>query len=71
VLTDWELALVKHAAAVMASTKEDGNYTVAAAAYDSVGNVFTGVDVFRFTGGPCAGSVVMGQAVVFSDAQLP
>ena len=38
---------------------------------DSAGNVFTGVNVFHFTGGPCAESVVIGQAVAVPDAVLP
>lgn len=40
----------------------DPNHTVAAAAMDTTGRIFTGVNVYHFTGGPCAELVVLGQA---------
>jgi cytidine deaminase len=70
VLTDQELALVERARAVIAGVASDDNHTVAAAAYDSNGQVFTGVNVYHFSGGPCAEPVAMGSAVA-SGARLP
>jgi cytidine deaminase len=70
VLTDRELALVEQAQAVIAGVEPDQNHTVAAAAYDSAGNIFTGVNVYHFSGGPCAEPVAMGYAVA-SGAKLP
>lgn len=40
----------------------DPNHTVAAAAMDTAGRIYTGVNVYHFTGGPCAELVVLGQA---------
>ncbi len=40
----------------------DPNHTVAAAAMDTQGRIFTGVNVHHFTGGPCAELVVLGAA---------
>jgi len=41
---------------------DDENHTVAAAARASDGRIITGVNVYHFTGGPCAELVVMGLA---------
>ncbi|MCT1438369.1 ASCH domain-containing protein [Brachybacterium paraconglomeratum] len=38
------------------------NHTVAAAAMDTAGRIYTGVNVFHFTGGPCAELAALGQA---------
>ncbi|MFJ3958408.1 ASCH domain-containing protein [Arthrobacter sp. NPDC090010] len=40
----------------------DSNHTVAAAAMDTAGRVFTAVNDYHFTGGPCAELVVLGLA---------
>ena len=42
--------------------KEDPNHTVAAAAMDVTGEIFTAVNDYHFTGGPCAELVVLGLA---------
>lgn len=41
---------------------DDPTHTVAAAAMDTAGRVHTGVNVFHFSGGPCAELVVLGAA---------
>lgn len=41
---------------------EDPNHTVASAAMDTRGTIHTGVNVYHFTGGPCAELVVLGAA---------
>jgi cytidine deaminase len=71
VLTDAEMALVRRAQAVIAGVEPDGNHTVAAAAYDSAGHIYTGVNVYHFSGGPCAEPVAIGQAVAAPEAELP
>lgn len=48
----------------------DPNHTVAAAAMDTVGRIYTGVNVFHFTGGPCAELVVLGQAAAAGAGPL-
>jgi len=40
----------------------DPNHTVAAAAMDTTGRIFTAVNEYHFTGGPCAELVVLGVA---------
>ncbi len=40
----------------------DPNHTVAAAAMDTAGRIFTAVNDYHFTGGPCAELVVLGVA---------
>jgi cytidine deaminase len=70
VLTERELTLVDRANDVIAGINPHDNHTVAAAAYDSDGRVFAGVNVYHFSGGPCAEPVAMGNAVA-SRARLP
>lgn len=41
---------------------DDSRHTVAAAAMDTAGRIHTGVNVFHFTGGPCAELVLLGAA---------
>lgn len=40
----------------------DADHTVAAAAMDTTGRIFSGVNVHHFTGGPCAELIVLGMA---------
>ncbi len=55
-------ALVRAATALAARLGTDDNHSVAAAR-DADGRVVTGVNVYHFTGGPCAELVVLGAAV--------
>jgi cytidine deaminase len=71
VLTDQDLALVERARVAIAGVASDDNHRVAAAAYDSAGKVFTGVNVYHFSGGPCAEPVAMGNAVGSEGVRLP
>lgn len=48
----------------------DANHTVAAAAMDTLGRMYTGVNVFHFTGGPCAELVVLGAAAAAGAGPL-
>ena len=70
-LTDTEMALVRRAQAVIAGVEPDNNHTVAAAAYDSAGRIVTGVNVYHFSGGPCAEPVAIGAAVADPEVELP
>jgi cytidine deaminase len=47
---------------LMARLADDPTHTVSAAAMDTSGCIHTGVNVFHFTGGPCAELVVLGAA---------
>jgi cytidine deaminase len=69
-LTEREVTLVERANGVIAGIDPHDNHTVAAAAYDSDGRVFAGVNVYHFSGGPCAEPVAIGNAVA-SRARLP
>lgn len=71
VLTTEERRLVDAATATLRDAHRSADHTVAAAAMDSAGNVFTGVNVAHFTGGPCAEPVAIGRAVATPEAVLP
>ena len=57
-----EEQLVVAAQEALASAAMDDRHTVAAVGRNADGEVFTGVNVFHFTGGPCAELVVLGVA---------
>ena len=46
------------------------NHTVPAAAMDTEGRIFTGTNVYHFTGGPCAELVVLGAAATAGAGPL-
>lgn len=49
---------------------DDPVHIVAAAAMDTAGRIYTGVNVFHFTGGPCAELVVLGTAATAGAGPL-
>jgi cytidine deaminase len=49
---------------------DDERHSVAAAAIDVSGRIHTGVNVFHFTGGPCAELVALGQAAAVSTDRI-
>src|SRR3712207_5766916 len=59
-------------AAIELATRLGDNpvHTVAAAAMDTTGRIHTGVNVFHFTGGPCAELVVLGAAAAAGAGPL-
>ncbi|TFC91940.1 cytidine deaminase [Cryobacterium sp. TMT3-29-2] len=61
-LENNERRLVTAAEAIARSLPDNDTHTVASAAMDTQGNVHTGVNVFHFTGGPCAELVVIAAA---------
>lgn len=54
--------LVQAATRLAATSCRGDNHTVAAAARAGDGRIITGVNVYHFTGGPCAELVVIGTA---------
>lgn len=61
-LSEAEQSLVKTATDLINSVPRTEYYSVASAALSSSGKIYTGVNVFHFTGGPCAELVVLGVA---------
>ncbi len=62
-----ELTLVEFARRTIDATTdagpgEDGNHTMGAAVRSADGRMFAGVNVYHFTGGPCAELVALGTA---------
>lgn len=55
--------LIDAATSLINARTDKANHTTAAAARTAAGQVVTGVNVFHFTGGPCAELVVIGRAV--------
>jgi cytidine deaminase len=67
VVSDLELALIEVArstidAATDAGPDEDGVHTMGAAVRAADGRTFVGVNLYHFTGGPCAELVALGAA---------
>ncbi|WP_329456081.1 cytidine deaminase family protein [Streptomyces sp. NBC_01497] len=59
------------AAALVARTRSHGdNHTMAAAARTREGRIVTGVNVYHFTGGPCAELVAIGAAATQGSYEL-
>lgn len=66
-LTDQDLELVELARSVIdantdAGPDEDGAHTMGAAVRAADGRMFAGVNLYHFTGGPCAELVALGTA---------
>lgn len=60
--------LVTAATSTIRSLPISATHSVAAAALSADGRVFTGVNVFHFTGGPCAEIVALGNAAAHGAA---
>ncbi|MEV6707208.1 MULTISPECIES: cytidine deaminase family protein [Micromonospora] len=69
-MLDTDRALVQAATAVAKLRCRSENHTVAAAARTTDGRVFTGVNLFHFTGGPCAELVAIGAAATQGVGEL-
>lgn len=74
-VTDLELELVALARVTIDATTdagpgEDGVHTVGAAVRAADGRTFTGVNLFHFTGGPCAELVALGAARAAGATEL-
>ncbi|KAJ0423549.1 cytidine deaminase-like protein [Aspergillus carlsbadensis] len=69
-LTTQEAALVETATATINSIPISEDYSVASTALAADGRVFSGVNVYHFTGGPCAELVVLGIAAAAGATKL-
>lgn len=65
-----ERRVIEAAEALARSLGNDPNHTVAAAAMDTNGRIHTAVNVFHFTGGPCAELVTLGVAATANAGPL-
>ncbi|MDN3482848.1 cytidine deaminase [Arthrobacter sp. APC 3897] len=75
IVSEIELVLVDHAretidAATDAGPGEDGIHTMGAAVRAADGRIFTGVNLYHFTGGPCAELVALGAARAAGATEL-
>lgn len=69
-LFDSERRVVETAERLAATLGTDPNHTVAAATMDTSGRIHTAVNVYHFTGGPCAELVVLGAAAAAGAGPL-
>jgi len=70
---EWELVELARRtidAATDAGPDEDGVHTMGAAVRSVDGQVFTGVNLYHFTGGPCAELVALGAARAAGARQI-
>lgn len=65
-----EANLIVAATKTITSINQSTTHTVSAAGLSTNGNVYTGVNVHHFTGGPCAEAVVLGAAAAANDSKL-
>jgi cytidine deaminase len=65
-----EMRVIEAAESLARTLGDDPNHTVAAAALDTKGRIFTSVNVYHFTGGPCAELVVLGAAAAEESGPL-
>ncbi|KAL4964073.1 cytidine deaminase family protein [Aspergillus stella-maris] len=69
-LTTEEVALVETATRTIDGIPFSEDHSVASAAIASDRRIFTGVNVYHFTGGPCAELVILGVAAAAGASQL-
>ncbi len=70
IMRDTDRALVQAATAVAKLRCRSDNHSVAAAVRSTDGRVFSGVNVYHFTGGPCAEVVAIGAAATQGAGEL-
>lgn len=70
IMKDIDRALVQAATAVAKLRCRSDNHTVAAAVRTADGRVFSGVNVYHFTGGPCAEVVAIGAAATAGAGEV-
>ncbi|KAH8705988.1 putative cytidine deaminase [Talaromyces proteolyticus] len=69
-LSTAEADLIKQAESIIDNIPVSDIHSVASAAISSDGKSFTGVNVYHFTGGPCAELVVLGIAAAAGVSKL-
>lgn len=65
-----ELRVIEAAEALARTLGSNPNHTVAAAALDTQGHIYSAVNVYHFTGGPCAELVTLGVAAAANAGPL-
>jgi cytidine deaminase len=68
--TDIQATLIKAATNIIDKLEINHDHSVSSAALSSDGQIFTGVNVYHFSGGPCAEMVVLGNAAAAGVKQL-
>jgi cytidine deaminase len=66
----WDAELVAAAQTTIDAAGDGRLHTVAAAVRDSAGGMHTGINLFHFTGGPCAELVALATATKTSSRSL-
>lgn len=66
----WDDELVQVATRVVDAASDGGTHTVAAAARDASGRIHTAMNLFHFTGGPCAEPAVIAAAAAQTRSPL-
>ncbi len=66
----WDAELVAAAQTTIDAAGDGKLHTVAAAVRDTAGGVHTGINLFHFTGGPCAEMVALATATKTSSRPL-
>ncbi|MDV9174731.1 hypothetical protein R6V09_32050 [Streptomyces sp. W16] len=69
-LSDSDRRVIEAAERLAATLGSDPNHTVAAAAMDTAGRIHEAVNVYHFTGGPCAELVALGVAATAGAGPL-
>ncbi|KAB8253557.1 cytidine deaminase-like protein [Aspergillus pseudonomiae] len=69
-LTPQEASLLETATKTITSIKPSNTHSVASAVLASDGRVFSAVNVYHFTGGPCAELVALGNAAAAGAEEL-
>ncbi|KAF4254170.1 hypothetical protein KXV68_001984 [Aspergillus fumigatus] len=69
-LAPQETTLVDTATSIITRIPVSDTHSVASAARSTDGRIFTGVNVYHFTGGPCAELVVLGSAAAAGATHL-
>ena len=63
--------LIESASAMLARSGDGDNHTVAASIYSDNGKVYSGMNLYHFTGGPCAEIVALAWLVSEGDGAKP
>ncbi|RJE21730.1 blasticidin-S deaminase, partial [Aspergillus sclerotialis] len=69
-LTSSETNLVNLAIKAITQIPKSEDYSVSSAALSEDGQIFTGINVYHFTGGPCAELVTLGVAALAGPPKL-
>lgn len=63
--------LIQTASELLTRRGDGDNHTVAASIYSADGKIYSGLNVYHFTGGPCAEIVALGRLVSEGSGALP